>query len=288
MKDQAEALRIKMKKMKQKKSAKTLAVVSGKGGVGKSNFSLNFSIELTLRKHKVLLFDMDIGMGNIDILMGRSSTFTLVDFFTGKESLKNIIMEGPEHLHYIAGGAGLNEFLQLDDYRISLFFKEFEELITQYDYIIFDMGAGMSNDSLKFVLAVDEIIVVTTPEPTSITDAYSTMKYIHLNDEINIPIYVLINRAFSEKEGKEIFKRLHNVINKFLNRQLVLLGILPDDRSVIQAIKKQVPFILNGRSVATRAIKEMADRYENQSFLETPSTDAFNFVSRLKRILFER
>lgn len=288
MKDQADALRIRIQKMKQMKSAKTLAVVSGKGGVGKSNFSLNFSIELTKRKHKVLLFDMDIGMGNVDILMGCTSSHSLVDFFNGTETLKNIVMKGSGQLHYIAGGAGLNDFLTLNDHRISSFFEEFEELITHYDYVLFDMGAGMTVDSLKFILAVDEIVVITTPEPTSITDAYSTIKYIHLNDDSDIPFYVVINRAFNEREGKEVIFRLQSVVNQFLKRQLISFGILPEDRTVIQAIKNQVPFIFNEKSIAAKAIKIMADKYENDHFLETPSTDAINFVSRLKRILFER
>ncbi|MDZ5473463.1 MinD/ParA family protein [Bacillus sp. 31A1R] len=288
MKDQAEALRLKMKKIDSQKNTKTLAVVSGKGGVGKSNFSLNFSISLTKRGHKVLLFDMDVGMGNIDILMGKTSRYSIVDYFNGKESLRNIVSEGLDGLHYIAGGAGLSQLIKLEDHTIERFFEELEDLLFEYEYVIFDMGAGASEESLKFILSVDEIFVITTPEPTSITDAYSMMKFIHLNDQSNLPFYIVVNRVSNEKEGQEIYNRIQSVVQKFLGREAKALGMLPDDRALMQAVIKQVPFIYNGKSNAAKALSEITDLYERQQFKDAPTTKVFNFASKLKRFLFER
>ena len=155
-----------------------MAIVSGKGGVGKSNFALNFAISLKKKGHSVLLFDMDIGMGNIDILMGISSTHSIVDFFSKSVSLKELICKVPDSIDYISGGSGLAQLTKITEAQLQSFFDQFSKVLHDYDYVLLDMGAGMSEESLSFILSVDEVIVVTTPEPTSIMDAYAAMKYI--------------------------------------------------------------------------------------------------------------
>lgn len=287
MKDQAEALRKRLNDKDNSHTPKTLAVVSGKGGVGKSNFSLNFAISLSKKGYKVLLFDMDVGMGNIDILLGNSSKLTIVDFFDEKESLKNVVVEGPNQLHYIAGGTGLNRLFKLNEELVQKFSDELSSLIEAYDYVIFDMGAGVSEESIHFILSVEEIIVVTTPEPTSITDAYAMMKHIHMNN-IDIPFFLLVNRITGIQEGKETFNRLQTVAKRFLNRDVRMLGMIPDDKAVRQAVTKQTPFILNERSQAAKALVELTDKYEKMSFPEQHSQVTVSFVSKLKRFLFER
>lgn len=288
MKDQAEALRKKLLQKEQKSlTAKTLAVVSGKGGVGKSNFSLNFSISLSKKGYKVLLFDMDVGMGNIDILLGNSSQFSIVDFFDEKESLKNIVAEGPSGLHYIAGGTGLNRLFKLDEQLMNKFTEELSELFDYYEYVIFDMGAGVSEESLHFILSVDEIILVTTPEPTSVTDAYSMLKHIHMLDE-KVPFLIVVNRALSEEDGVQTYNRLKLVARKFLDREVKPLGMIPDDRAIQLAVKKQIPFVLNEKSAASKAILKIVDLYEKHIFKELQPGRNFHFVSKLKQFLFER
>ncbi|MFE8699094.1 MinD/ParA family protein [Cytobacillus sp. FJAT-54145] len=287
MNDQAEALRNKISNIEKDSTPKTIAVVSGKGGVGKSNFSLNFAISLSKRGQKVLLFDMDVGMGNIDILMGRTTKSTIVDFFKGDKSLKDVVMEGPDNIRYIAGGSGLSQLIKLDEELVEFFSNELSKLINDYDYIIFDMGAGVSEESLNFILAVDEIVVITTPEPTSITDAYAMMKYIHLNNQ-DLPILIMVNRVQSEKEGKETFNRLKMVLKRFLDRDVILLGTLPDDKAIHQSVVKQVPFINNEKSNASKALYKITERYEKQSFNTLPPSNHFLFVSKLKQFLFER
>ncbi|MBU8877850.1 MinD/ParA family protein [Bacillus sp. FJAT-29790] len=288
MKDQAEELRLKLKMAANEKTPKTLAVVSGKGGVGKSNFSLSFAISLSLKGNKVLLFDMDMGMGNLDILMGKTSEYSIVDFFEGTVPLKKAIMNGPEGLRYIAGGSGLSHLVKLDEEHVEKFTQELSGLFIEYDYVIFDMGAGVTDESLKFILSVQEIVVITTPEPTSITDAYAIMKHIHLVDS-SIPFYIVINRVQSEQEGQQTYTRISKVLKSFLDRNLIRLGTLPDDRNIQQAVRRQIPFILyNEKSSASKSLSDITERYCRQQFSEKPATNTFQFISKLKQFLFER
>ncbi|PAE21407.1 MinD/ParA family protein [Robertmurraya siralis] len=287
MKDQAEALRRRLNNMSKLRKMKALAVVSGKGGVGKSNFSLNFAISLCRKGYKVLLFDMDVGMGNIDILLGKSSKYTIVDFFDKKESLNNVVMEGPENLHYIAGGTGLNRLFKLDKDMIEKFTEEFSAVLNAYDYVIFDMGAGVTEETLQLILSVDEIILVTTPEPTSITDGYAMLKHIHMQNE-KVPFLVVVNRTIEKNDGLITFNRLNSVTKKFLRRELKLLGMIPDDKSVRIAVANQTPFVLTTKSLTSKALVELTERYEQENFNEMQSSNAIQFVSKLKRFLFER
>lgn len=288
MNDQAELLRKRVESYRNETKAKTLAVISGKGGVGKSNFSLNFAISLAKKGKKILLFDMDIGMGNIDILMGQHAKYSIVDFFENGQSLQDIVSVGPEQVAYITGGTGLTNLFTLDERKFSRFTEEFNEFLKRYDYIIFDMGAGINEDSIKFLLCVDELIVIATPEPTAIMDAYSVMKYLHsINNEL--PYFLVCNRVFSQKEGKETAIRMLNALKKFLNKEATVLGYLPDDRIVTAAVSKQVPFILyEPKAEISKAIVNLASRYENHSFNEDGSLPKSNFLHNMKKYFFGR
>ncbi|MDP4083054.1 MAG: MinD/ParA family protein [Bacillota bacterium] len=286
MMDQAENLRKKLNGQISKMMTKAIAVVSGKGGVGKSNFSLNFSISLSKKGYRILIIDMDVGMGNLDILMGRSSDKTIVDFLNGSSSLKDIIMDGPAGIKYISGGSGLSKLVST--YRLASITEELDACFEEFDYIIFDMGAGVNEDTLKFLLSVHEVFVITTPEPTSLMDAYSIMKYIHVLQP-ELPFYIVANRVNSMKEGQETISRLSNVLKKFLDRESTNLGILPDDRSVSQAVRQQIPFTLfNSKSSISIALEDLVTRYIQQKTKEMPSYTPISFVSKLRRFFFER
>lgn len=286
MKDQAETLRTKLQRRHGlKPKTKAIAVVSGKGGVGKSNFSLNFSISLSRRGLSVLLFDMDVGMGNLDILMGCSSEKTIVDYLLGESSLPEIILDGPEGVKYIGGGSGLSKLVNLE--RLGTLYDELDGTFEQYDYLIFDMGAGINEASMKFLLSVHEIFVITTPEPTALMDAYAIIKYLHLLDEA-LPFLIVANRTHSSREGEATLKRLSDVVKKFLDMEPEWLGILPDDHAVQQAVSRQIPFItLNPRSKAALALEELVKCYLEGS-RQIPLQQVPSFVSRLKKFLFER
>jgi len=288
MSDQAEKLRERLKQTIPNKEAKTLAVVSGKGGVGKSNFSLNFSISLARKGHKVLLFDLDIGMGNIEILMGRSTHLSIADFLSGKSSLEEIIFQGPEGIEYISGGTGLSQLIKMDHNTVDYFTSSLGEVLKKYDYLIFDMGAGLNEETLSILLSVNEIFVITTTEPTSLMDAYATMKYIHMADS-TLPFYLVVNRAGSVKEGNETLSRLEDVVKKFLGRTTIKLGMLPDDKSVHEAVKRQIPFVLfNERSQVSKGMAAILEKYMDKVSYNAEKRDNRSFTARLKQFLFER
>lgn len=287
MKDQAERLRMEVEKTN-RRCVKTFAVVSGKGGVGKSNFALNFAISLSELGHKVLLFDMDIGMGNIDILMGKTAGATIVDYFEGRQSLKEIVMEGPGNLAYIAGGTGLARLIKLDAVLVDKFLQDMGALFETYEYVLFDMGAGIDEEILYLILAVDEIVLITTPEPTAITDAYSIMKHIHLHNA-DLPFLIVVNRVKGKHDGIKTFQKLRMTARKFLDREVIALGSIPEDKAVQEAVLSQVPFIFEKKSPASRAIRKIAFRYKQQLVERVPvSAGSPSFMDRLKSLLFAR
>jgi len=283
MRDQAENLRLKLLSHGASSHAKAVAIVSGKGGVGKSNFSLNFAISLAKSGKRVLLFDMDIGMGNIDILMGRHSELTIIDFFERGIPLSEIITTGPENISVLAGGSGLSSLFSLDEASFERFHSELTLLLGHYDYILFDMGAGINQDSSKFLLCVDELIVITTPEPTAIMDAYSMMKYLNSVNNL-LPFYLVCNRVEGTKEGKETIMRLQNALGKFLLKEISPLGLLPDDKAVSRAVTKQIPFILfDPNARVSKALTEITTRFIKRSFSDDLTVKNRNFLGNLKR-----
>lgn len=287
MSDQANSLRQQLKKSIKRKKGKTISIVSGKGGVGKSNFAVNFSLELLQEQKSVLLFDLDVGMGNIDILLGLSAEYTVIDMIEKELPIRNIIENGPRGLAYISGGTALTDFFTMDQQKRKYFYEQYQQLIDKYDYIIFDMGAGVTSDSLFFVLASDECIVITTPEPTSITDAYGMIKHI-INNQQNMPIYVVMNRSRSHKIGERSLNRFKQVISSFLQIDIMKLGILPEDKMVSTAVTRQTPYILlNEKSPVSRALKEIVHHYINEEEVLDHSRPV-SFVQRLTRLLKER
>lgn len=289
MNDQAENLRRRLENDGEIEEGKTIAVVSGKGGVGKSNTALNFSLGLQEKGKKVLLFDLDVGMGNIDILLGIQTKYTIVDMFNKSMNIHDIIEVGPKGLSYIAGGTGLNDFFTLDQAKINYFYEQYNKLVKMFDYILFDLGAGASNDSMVFVLAADECLVVTTPEPTAITDAYSMIKFI-VKERPNMPILVIMNRSLNQKDGRQALQRFENVIQQFLNRKVRKIGILPDDQLVSTAVIRQTPYLLlDGRAAISRAIRLIVQNYlTNSDELDSESKEPFSFVRKLKRFFTMR
>ncbi|MFB4167478.1 MinD/ParA family protein [Virgibacillus sp. JSM 102003] len=287
MHDQAASLRRQLEISKDPRQTRTIAVVSGKGGVGKSNVALNFSLELLSQDKKVLLMDLDVGMGNIDILLGLHSEKTIVDMFTDRLSVHDIIETGPRGLAYIAAGSGLTDLFLMDEEKRDYFYQQYDELVKLYDYIIFDMGAGATNDSLSMILASDECIVVTTPEPTSITDAYGMIKHI-LNRQGNMPISVIMNRSASAKSGNQALDRFQRVVAQFLNVEIKKLGILPDDKIVPTAVIRQIPYVLlNNKAAVSKAINVIVRNYTLYG-TESQQQKSTSFVKKLKQFMMER
>lgn len=275
MSDQADGLRKRMSK------TRVISVISGKGGVGKSNISLNFAIALRKLGRKVILFDLDIGMANLDILMGILPARTIVDMVEKELSVGDIIEYGTGGLPFIAGGSGLSKIFRMDERKMLHFFHELEKLQREYDTIIFDMGAGVSDDLLNFVLASDEAIVVTTPEPTAITDAYAALKFIYRSGG-QLSVRVLVNRSRTEKEGRETAHRLQRVAQQFLHRDIAAFSVLPDDPIVSDSVKAGIPFLLySPRAPAARAVMKAAQAWSGLP----PAADG-GFFRKLKNYFY--
>src|SRR5690625_976278 len=242
--DQAKNLRLKVKQKENgKKQAKTIAIFSGKGGVGKSNFAVNFSICLSKQGKKVLIFDLDIGMGNVDVLLGLYPKYNLTTMFEKNLPISDIIEVGPGNLSYIASGNGLNDLFLINKDQIDFFFNQLSNISLEYDYFIFDLGAGMSEEHIEFISLSDESIVISTPEPTSYLDAYSAMKHI-VSKKPEIQMSLLINNVSSIKEGEQLYEHLRIIVRDFLKYDIQLFGILPSDPIVSDAVRKQIPFYL--------------------------------------------
>lgn len=244
--DQAKQLREKVQQKKSKKErrqTRIIAVTSGKGGVGKSNFALNFALSLIQQNRKVLIFDVDLGFANVDVLLGRSPKESIATMIEKDLSIWDIVEEGPNDLLFISGGNGFNDLFQLDEKKMNKFFSELSTIQGFVDYIILDTGAGLSYENMRFILAADDVILVTTPEPTSITDAYSVVKMVHAKDQ-NVHMKLIINQCTSEKEGKQTADNFKKVTEQFLNKQIGTLGFIPSDINVSNAVKKQIPFLL--------------------------------------------
>ena len=286
MNDQAEALRQLVRQhsdTQKQKETRFLSVTSGKGGVGKSNFSLNFSLALQRLGMKVLVLDADIGMANIDVLMGTTSKYNLYHLIKNEKTIWDIISVGPEGLHYIAGGSGLLDLIRLTELEIERFGREILKLQGQYDYIIFDTGAGLSKETAQFITSSDETIVVTTPEPTSITDGYALIKMVNSLDS-NVKFRLVVNRSMDRQEGEMTANNIGRVTKRFLNIELPVLGYISDDVHVSKSVKKQIPLLmLFPDSEAAKGIMLIA-----KDFLNIPHTGTSSGVKGFLHKLFRR
>lgn len=285
MNDQAFQLRHRINNADKK--AKTIAVISGKGGVGKSNITLNFTLELIKKDKHVLIIDLDIGMGNIDILLGHQSQYSLVDMYQERMSINDIIEVTKEGVSYISAGSGLSDLFNMDEDKFNFFLDEFEKLIHHYDYIFFDMGAGATKDSLFYILAADECFVITTPEPTAMMDAYAMVKHVYQRNQ-DLPFYILMNRSETYKEGKLAIRRMQQVVEQFLNKKMIPLGILTYDKIVSKAVIRQIPFsIMEPTAEVSKQLRSLVAQYAEDD-INIDQRPKQSFVSKLKKFIKER
>jgi flagellar biosynthesis protein FlhG len=235
-----------------------IAVSSGKGGVGKSNLVANLGISLAMRGRNVIILDADLGMANIDVLFGINPKYNLQHLVDGSKSIHDILVSGPQSIKIVPGGSGIPELANLSDEKQQKIIEGFVDLDKEADVILVDTGAGISKDIIAFILAAREALIVTTPEPTAITDAYGLIKVLTQRD-IDVDIKIVVNMVSSEREGREIADRIIMASKQFLNKQIKALGYIITDPSVNMSVRKQEPLlVLYPSSRASKCIKQIA------------------------------
>jgi flagellar biosynthesis protein FlhG len=262
--DQASSLREYMHRFNQEKqkSARVITITSGKGGVGKSNFTLNFALGLKEMGKKVVVLDLDLSTANINILMGISARFSLQDVLHQRKHLKEIIEVGTEGIEYINGGLEIDDLLKFDQQKMSFFWNQIQELQAYADFILLDTGAGISKELVDFIVASDETILVTTSEPTAMADSYAVLKTVQRNS-VEMPKFrLVVNRVQSYREGVETSKALQFACQSFLKVNLKTLGYLFEDAHVRQSVKIQTPFLISyPHCQASKGIKQIVYTY---------------------------
>ena len=245
------------------KKTKTIAITSGKGGVGKTSLSANLAIALVQTGASVTLLDADLGLANVNIMFGIIPKYNLYHVIKGKKNLRDIVIEIPEGVKIIAGASGFYQLANLEARQRNDFINGFSSLDAD-DYMIIDTGAGVSQNVLSFVAASDEVIVVTTPEPTAVTDAYGMIKSIAAQAYEN-SVKLIVNRVQSVSEGKRVAQRIINVASQFLNIKVDSLGFVFDDVVVAKSIRNQKPFIVSyPKSKASGCVSVIADIIANK------------------------
>lgn len=268
--DQAEQLRniIKMNNQPQRPVARVITVTSGKGGVGKSNTAINLAVQFRKMGQRVIILDADFGLANIEIMFGTVPKHNLSDLIYKGKNIKEIITWGPMEIGFISGGSGIAGLSNLNREYLTYIIQNLAELDALADVIIIDTGAGISDAVLEFLVASGEIILVTTPEPTSITDSYSLLKALNRHSRFQVDasqIKVIANKVASEGEGRSLFSKLDTVVGRYLKLPITYLGAIPQDNQLSQAVMQQVPVSMsNPNAKSTRAYEEMAEILMNK------------------------
>ena len=247
-----------------RRPVKTITVTSGKGGVGKTNMVANLAIALRKMGKDVMILDADLGLSNIDVLLDLAPKYNIQHVISGEKSLKEVVIEGPYGIKILPASSGVQEMTELDEFQRMRLVAEFDTYETDIDYLLVDTGAGISANVAFFCIASQEIIVVTSPEPTALTDAYALIKVLFTNYQEK-DFRILVNSAKNSADALEVFRRLSMAAEKFLNISLDYLGYVPLDEAVRTAVRKQKAFIdLYPGCDAALQVTELASRINSE------------------------
>ena len=282
--DQAEKLRSMVKSQEEtvkepaKRLARVITVTSGKGGVGKSSLAINLALQFRKKGKSVIIFDADFGLANIEVMFGAIPKYNLADMIFRGKGFKDIIVEGPEGIGFISGGSGINGLGNMNREQVQYLVYKLKELEMLADIIIIDTGAGISDSVLEFVAASGEVVLVTTPEPTSITDSYALLKALNARESFDAEICkikVVANRVLNYEEGKNLFSKLEVVVSKFLKINLAFLGVIPMDMNMSKAIMQQKPIsIAYPNSAGAKSVERIADGLLENKEAEGPKRNS--------------
>lgn len=246
-----------------------LSISSGKGGVGKTNISINLAIAYAQMGKRVIVLDADLGLANVNVVLGIIPKYNLYHLIRKQKTMKEIILDTNYGIQIVAGASGFSKIANLSEEERQVFVQELTEL-SAADVIIVDTGAGVSSNVLSFVQASDEALIVTTPEPTAITDAYGIIKIIATEiDSLNMGLKLIVNRVKSVSEGKRVAQRVISIAGQFLNIKVDYLGCVFDDPVVQTSVVQQKPFLYeHPKSKPAICVKHLAHRLENVEYRE--------------------
>ncbi len=281
MTDQAEQLREIMKSRTSDETGnaektRIITVSSGKGGVGKTNLSINLALAYAKLGKKVIVLDADLGLANVNVILGMIPKYNLYHIIRKQKTMKEIILDTDYGIRIVAGASGFFKIANLEQGERDGFIHELSEL-SSADIIIIDTSAGVSSNVLAFIAAADDVIIVTTPEPTAITDAYGIIKIIATEiDNMDIGLKLIVNRVKSVTEGKKVSERVINIAGQFLNLKVDYLGYVYDDPTVSASVIKQKPFLVAEPSCkASICVKQIVSRLEKVEYREGRGVNRF-------------
>lgn len=275
--DQAEGMR----RMAQLKPVRAIAVTSGKGGVGKSNISINMGIGLATMGRQVLLLDADMSLANVDILLGLQPRYNLSHVISGERTLEEILVDGPCGLKVIPAASGIQRMSELSSAEQAGIIRAFSEFNQDFDFLIVDTAAGISSSVVNFARACQDIIVVLCDEPTSLTDAYAFVKL--LNRDYGIyRFHVVANMVQNAAQAQALFVKLCKVTDRYLDVTLTLLGAIPHDNFLRRAVQKQSAVVQAfPQCAAAQAFHQLAKRVDNLPLGSEGSGQLAFFVERM-------
>ena len=274
--------------------ATVFAITSGKGGVGKSNVAVNLAIALSQAGKRVVLLDADLGLANADVMAGVEVRTNLAHVIARQRELKEVMIDAPGGFKLIGGASGIAKMADLSDGDRQRLIRALAELETLADVILVDTGAGISPSVLSFTRAADHVLVVTTPEPTAITDAYAAIKVLvrspgeESSPAIDRRISLLVNQALSPQEASQVYDRVSKVARQFLGLTVFDAGYVPRDDAVLAAVRSRSPFVLSApRSPAAQSLRQLVIRLGLGSTAVAAKHDNSGFFDRMGRWLFK-
>lgn len=222
-------------------STRTIAIASGKGGVGKSTFTVNFAYNLRKLDKEVLIIDSDIGMANLDIMLGVQPQYDMGHLLRGECSLEDAVIEGPAGIKLLSGITGDDSFIDIQNDAMQKLIQLGDQIEAKYDYLLIDLGAGAARSIVNTILAAEELILLLTTEPTSVMDSYSLIKIL-ANHKYNKSIKLVINQIEDQKNAEKTANRIIKTVKNYLDLDLTLIGSIAHDRKVSSALRKQQPY----------------------------------------------
>ncbi len=240
-------------------NTRIIAIASGKGGVGKTNFTVNLGLSLQKNGHQTLIIDADFGMANADLVLGITPIYNLGHIIKGKCTFQEAIVAGPNNMHILPGTSGSEELINMSSIAIKRLLATSDYIENKYDFVLLDIGAGIHNDVLNFIRSADESIIILTPEPTSIMDAYSLIKIMQQKG-CSHQIHFVVNQVDSMQEGELVAKKITKAVSQYLKLDIKKIGIIPFDKKLRRAVKIQQPVLLaSPHTISSLKILEIAD-----------------------------